>query len=131
MREKYKPRYDLIQESDPARFVEAVNEALAEHYEAHGFRYDVKDPSPDGVLRCYVFWDESILEPKTAKDFAVLSGESYCCGQCPYAEWPDDKRIKYARCPIKQRTSKFSDACEWFYKQVAAGDIEPEGGTSW
>lgn len=127
MKEKKKPKFSIIEERDSGRFEEVVNEALSDLFEEDGFRFEVKDPTPDGVFRAFLFWNEKMEVPSDARDFAHLAGVHYTCGQCPYAEFPNDKRVTKSVCPMESLVYRDQDACVLAYKQAAEGKLTMKG----
>lgn len=127
MRMKKMPKFSLIEERDAGRFEEVVNEAFADLADKDGFRFDVKDPTPDAVFRAYLFWNETTEVPENARDMAHIAGIRYTCSQCPYADFPDDKRCKKGRCPMEDLIYKDQDACVLAYKQAAEGKLMMKG----
>ena len=61
---------------------------------------------------------------ETVEDEFALIDECHKCGECPYWQTPDNKRIKYTRCAIMPGIhSATSACCERFYEMLLNGDI--------
>ena len=121
------PRIIVIEERSAKVFQDAVNDALEQYFREPGFRYEVLDPTADGVFRAYIHYSERRCIPETAEDRARLEGRHYTCWDCPMAEWPKDRRLKHGECPKCPYIAKDDHACEWLYQQIELGAIVPKG----
>ena len=56
-----------------------------------------------------------------------FEGIRYLCKHCPYLDDPHDRRIKYCKCVYAElgMTHKEHEACEYFYRQLKAGNVTP------
>ena len=74
----------------------------------------------------YVTWKESIIKAEDVRDEYEMKGISYHCGDCPYYEHPNDKRIVYSTCGLGQRASYGKRACVELYEKIQKGDVNME-----
>lgn len=123
IRKKYKMQR-TIECTSAVEFDEKVNAIVQEHSTENVEvirRMDVKGHC------AYVTWEEESLKPETAKDRLSLKGIDIRCGDCPFFELPDDKRIKFIRCDKDNRLKRCSYdsyACEWMCEQIEKGEVE-------
>ena len=68
---------------------------------------------------------EEIIE--TVADEFHAAGVSYRCIDCPHIDRPMDGRVRWAYCKFATygRTHIDSEACEFFYKEIAQGKAKP------
>lgn len=116
--------------------VKVIHEETAEEFEAklNEALEEIGDPKTEvqynfGKGFCaYLTYTAERRTLEGAKDHFNNEGIRYLCAECPYCEASDDKRVKWCYCDMKPtgRTRKDSEACEFFYRSVAQGEIKPE-----
>ena len=113
-----------IQASTASEFDEKFNKFS----EAVSSRMELQwDPTPMCV---HVLYDEEKLIPETVAEEFELRGEHYFCKDCPFFKRGKDKRCKSVGCKYSPygTAAEFNSACEYFYKQLINGKIEPVEG---
>lgn len=122
-----KKKYQMqrtIESSFPDEFDKLVNETVQAHSTENVNVIRRMDVSGHCA---YITWEEESLKPEDARDRLYLKGIDIRCGDCPFFELPDDKRIKFIRCEKAQsirRCSYDSYACDWICEQVEKGEVE-------
>lgn len=120
MRTEERTATRVITADSGKEFERLLNEALKDCSRVERIEFNYKMGHCAYILYKY---DEKILE--SVKDRYVLDGDLYRCGECPFYVAPDDGRKKYGFCNhIHDSASGKDDACTWFYRELAKGEIE-------
>ena len=84
----------------------------------------------DSKYKAIISYSETVREMDCVKDEFHAEGIRYVCANCPDLVDPLDARIKYCECKYAElgRTHKDHEACEYFYRRLKAGLIEPRKG---
>ena len=116
--------------------VKVIHEETAEEFEAklNAALEEVEDPKAEIEFNhakgfcAYVTYTVGKHKVEGIRDKFCLEGVRYTCEECPYCEIPDDRRVKWCYCDMQPtgRTRKDSEACEFFYRSIAQGEIKPE-----
>lgn len=118
MKEERAVRVKVIQEATAEDFEKKLNEALR----------GVKNPSIEfnhSAGHCaYITFEEFRTIPETAEDeYFEKMGERCHCGDCPYLEKSNDKRVRWHTCKYNEFPVKVDSlACELYYKRLLKGD---------
>lgn len=73
----------------------------------------------------YILYDYTKKIAESARDKALLDGDAYVCGECPFFVPPTDGRKKKGYCEHMQDWALPRDmACTWLYRQIAKGEID-------
>lgn len=124
MKISYFPRIRVVTASGGDEFEKKLNATL-EDLARRGKKVEITFNLTVGHC-AYVKFDEIHKTPETIADEYELRGERYTCRECPHYVPSMDGRTKYSRCTIMdERTTAKSDACEWFYKRLAKGELRP------
>lgn len=124
MRDKTKRRVRIIYEQTPADFESRINEAFDM----------IEDPTAEIEYNhqkgfcAYITYSEKERIPETVRDRFSLEGIRYECRSCPYCEMPENPKVQRTYCDMKPSGVTFpeSEACEYFYKLVALGEVDAE-----
>ena len=112
-----------IQEHTAAAFDEKYNKANEE--------LNVVEEKWDTAPMCvHLIYEEQKLVPETLSEEFELRGEHYYCKDCPYFIRGKNKRCKSIGCKYSPygTAADFNPACEYFFKQLINGKIEPVEG---
>lgn len=124
MKYQYFPQVKVVSATTGEEFERRMNEALAD-LAGRGRKFEVTFNLNQGHC-AYVQYDECREVPETVAEEYRLRGEIYSCINCPNYKPSMDGRTKYSRCDyMSERTYGTREACEWFYKKVAKGEISP------
>ena len=76
----------------------------------------------------HFIYEEVVNVPETIAEEFELQGVHYFCKDCPHLQKGKDKRCKSHGCKYSKygTVQDFTPACEFFYKQLLQGEIEPE-----
>lgn len=123
LKKKFKMQ-KTIESAFPDEFDKWVNDEVLKH-SAQNVEV-IRRLDVDGHC-AYVVWDEETIIPETASDRLQLKGIDIRCGDCPFFELPNDKRIKFIKCeksnePVRSHFDR--RACEWLCEQVEKGEVE-------
>ena len=79
------------------------------------------------VISAVIMFEETHHFADSVADEFHFEGIRYLCKHCPYLEDPNDKRVKYCKCRYAElgMTHKDHEACEYFYRQLKAGNVTP------
>lgn len=75
----------------------------------------------------HLLYKEQVQIPDTLEDEFKLRDEHYYCKDCPFFHRGKNKRCKSVGCKYSPygTAAEFNPACEYFYKQLINGKIEP------
>lgn len=81
------------------------------------------------VFTAIISYKETVEVMDSVADEFHADGIRYLCKHCPHIEDPLDKRVKWCECKYSElgRTHKEHEACEFFYRQLKAGRVQPKG----
>lgn len=120
MRTKEFKKIKVVESHSGAEFERLYNEAMAE----------LAGKNPQEIIKlgeghcAYICYTESEEEPENIRDEYSLRGVSYVCGECPYFNSVDDKRVKHGICNMAGRKVRSdSYACLFLYQQIASGVV--------
>lgn len=124
MRHETFKQFLTVNERDAKVFEEALNQKMRDH----------ASKEPEAEIKIFedhwcgvISYIETVEIPESLWDEFRLEGIDYRCGDCPYFELPNDKRVKFIRCEkdgsIHQRQFT-SPACEWLLEQVKRGEVK-------
>ena len=115
-------QYEGVQTTDLDTLIQRMNEYMRRHADGHPVgRWERDSGQFFGVVEYTV--DERVPETvleRLEQDF----GKHYCC-ECPCLMTDTDKRKKVYPCSIGGCSRTDSPCCEWFYKQLEEGKINP------
>lgn len=117
----------------PTRKVKTIQASTASEFDAEfndfceNVTSDVElqwDPAPMCV---HLVYTEEKMVPETLEEEFELRGEKYYCKDCPFFERGKNKRCKSVGCKYSPygTAAEFNRACEYFFKQLVNGKIEP------
>ena len=118
------PQVRVISLSDPHDFENQVNSHCAElRNKSPELEINTNGEKLVAVIR--YFDCEEVCE--SVSDEFHAEGIRFICRQCPYHETVTDGRRKLASCPYSDlgQIHLEHEACEYFYKQVKTGKVEP------
>ena len=120
MKTEIRTKMKTIQASTAEEFDKLFNKANEELTDVE-LRWD---SSPMCV---HLLYKEKKLVPETLAEEFELRGERYHCINCPYFKRGKDKRCRAVGCKYSPygTVAEYNAACEYFYKQLINGKIEP------
>ena len=79
------------------------------------------------IISAIITYEETHHIVDSVADEFHFEGIRYLCKHCPYLDDPHDRRIKYCTCKYAElgMTHKDHEACEYFYRQLKAGNVTP------
>lgn len=79
------------------------------------------------VISAIITYQETHHIVDSIADEFHFEGIRYLCKHCPYLEDPHDRRVKWCTCKYNElgMTHKQHEACEYFYRQLKAGNVTP------
>lgn len=113
----------IIQETTAELFETKMNDALK----------DVANPKikfMDSVPFCaYITYEIKQEKAETLEDeYVKKMGTHACCGECPYLNKSEDRRIKFHTCKYNEFAIKVTTpACELYYQRLFNGTFVKEG----
>lgn len=127
MRRAKIPKIKIIQSKSGKVFEDSFNQSMVELFEQGHEDPDYRIDHGSGEFTAIVIYQETKELIDTVADEFHAEGIYYKCNDCPYMEDPQDKRIKWCNCKMASlgRTHRTNEACEFFYRQLKAGRIEP------
>lgn len=113
-------RFIGVDARDAAELAELLNEQMEQ---LKGTQPEIK--WFDGQFSALLFYTEHVEEPEDIRDEYILRGETYNCGDCPFAYPVTDGRSRHRlACPrAKGGTDADVPACRWFYEQLEQGEV--------
>ena len=120
MKTKVRTQIKTIQAKTAEEFDRLFNEANDELNDVE-LRWDT------APMCVHLIYKEEILEPETLAEEFELRGEHYYCKDCPFFKRGKNKRCKSIGCKYSPygTAAEFNPACEYFFKQLVNGKIEP------
>lgn len=111
-----------VQGTSAENFDERFNEASESLPETAELKWDT------APMCVHFIYEEVISVPETIAEEFELQGVHYFCKDCPHLQKGKDKRCKSHGCKYSKygTVQDFTPACEFFYKQLLQGEIEPE-----
>ena len=114
----------IVRSTDPEQFEIQFNakmDELAENSPVHS----ITDNGT--VISAVITYQETQHFADSVADEFHFEGIRYLCRHCPFLEDPHDKRVKYCACRYADlgMTHKDREACEYFYRQVKLGKVQP------
>lgn len=88
---------------------------------------DPKITDTGSIISAIITYQETHHIVDSVADEFHFEGIRYLCKHCPYLDDPKDRRIKYCKCVYAElgMTHKSHEACEYFYRQLKAGNVTP------
>lgn len=122
MKIKHFPKIRAIAADTAEEFETRMNDLLKR---AHNPKYTINVSG--GKFFAVVEYREEKLIPETLADEYELRGEVFYCRNCPECKDQYSGRTKRCLCKYAELgyTRKDDHACNWFYKKLAQGEIEP------
>lgn len=111
----------VIEEWEAEIFEQRLNEALTE---LAAFRPSVEMNMNRDAHCAYISYEKRVVIPEDIRDEFILKGKRYVCGECPYFQPSEDRRIKYTACRKGERRTYYTrDACLALYKEIERGEV--------
>lgn len=119
-------RIAVVESADPELFEQRFNSKLDELSFHEGLDYQIYC---DSKYKAIISYCETVREIDSVMDEFHAEGIRYVCENCPDLENPLDARVKWCRCKYAElgSTHKNYEACEYFYRRLKAGTIQPKG----
>ena len=114
----------VVRSHDPMEFEKLFNERIDALADSNP-TYQIKDTGD--ILSAVITYEEVYSLVDSIADEFHFEGVRYLCKHCPHLEDPKDRRIKYCKCKYAElgMTHKNHEACEFFYRQLKAGLVDP------
>ena len=114
----------VVRSRDPREFEMAFN-AKIDELSLNNPTHQITDTGD--VISAIITYQETHHIVDCVADEFHFEGIRYLCKHCPHLEDPHDKRIKYCKCKYAElgMTHKQHEACEYFYRQLKAGNVTP------
>lgn len=127
MRRAKIPKIKIIQSKSGKVFEDTFNQSMCDLFDAGYEDPEYRIDHGSGEFTAIVIFSETREIFDSIADEYHAEGIFYYCEDCPYMEDPHDKRIKWCKCKIASlgTTHRSNKACEFFYKELRAGRIEP------
>ena len=114
----------VVRSTDPEEFANLFNgkmDELANNNPTH----HITDNGE--ILSAIITYEETHHIVDSVADEFHFEGIRYLCKHCPFLDDPHDRRIKHCTCKYAElgMTHKDHEACEYFYRQLKAGNITP------
>ena len=124
MRIEKKTRMKVVCSRRPIEFEEQFNKAM-EDLKEHEPTYELREVS--GSLWAIITYKISEEIVESVRDEFHLEGRRHTCSQCPLHEEVKDRRLKMVPCKYSEygEANLKEEACEYFYKMLKQGQIEP------
>lgn len=124
MRRESVTKVAVVRSTDPEEFANLFNskmDELADNKPTH----QITDTG--SIISAVITYQETYNFADSVADEFHFEGIRYLCKHCPYLEDPNDKRVKYCKCKFAElgMTHKDHEACEYFYRQLKAGNVTP------
>ena len=124
MRKETITKVAIVRSTDPDEFANLFNskmDELATNEPTHQI-FDNGD-----ILSAVITYEETYHIVDSVADEFHYEGIHYLCKHCPFLDDPHDKRIKRCTCKYAElgMTHKDHEACEYFYRQLKAGNVAP------
>ena len=114
----------VIRSSDTKEFEDLFNSKMEE---LALNRPDTKIVDTGKIISAIITYEETHHIVDSVADEFHFEGIRYLCKHCPFLDDPHDRRIKRCTCKYAElgMTHKDHEACEYFYRQLKAGNITP------
>ena len=129
MKRSLVPQIEIIESANGQQFADQFNESIKRAFLEN--ESERNDPSytidiSGGNFRALITKEILIEEMDCVSDEYHEQGIYYKCRNCPYCDVPNDKRIRWSHCEIKESSvNKRHECCEYFYEELKAGRLEP------
>lgn len=124
MRNETVTKVAVVRSSDPREFEAMFNAKIDELAE---FNPSSQITDTGDIISAIITYQELHHIVDSIADEFHFEGIRYLCKHCPYLDDPHDRRIKYCKCVYAEMgmTHKQHEACEYFYRQLKAGNVTP------
>lgn len=124
MRRETVTKVAVVRSTDPDEFANLFNKKMDE-LAANEPTHQITDNGV--VISAVITYLERYNFIDCVADEFHAEGIRYLCKHCPYLDDPHDKRIKRCTCKYAElgMTHKEHEACEYFYRQLKAGNVTP------
>ena len=114
----------VVRSNDPNEFANLFN-AKMDELASNNPQHQITDTGD--VISAVITYEERYNIIDSVADEFHFEGIRYLCKHCPFLDDPHDKRIKRCTCKYAElgMTHKDHEACEYFYRQLKAGNIAP------
>ena len=114
----------VVRSHDPVEFTNLFNAKMDELAECNP-THQIMDNGD--IISAIITFEETYNIVDSVSDEYHFEGIRYLCKHCPYLEDPHDRRVKYCTCKYAElgMTHKDHEACEYFYRQLKAGNVTP------
>lgn len=114
----------VVRSTDPDEFTNLFN---AKMDEVAGNNPTHHITSEGEILTAIITYQETHHIIDSVADEFHFEGIRYLCKHCPHLDDPKDRRVKHCKCKYAElgMTHKEHEACEYFYRQLKAGNITP------
>lgn len=126
MKEETIKEFKVIANTNLTDFEREVKSFLESHRNAISLQ--LNSTTIESGHFAHIQWDEKRLIPENIKDEYLLRGEKYHCKNCPHwgANGSENPREAFDCLKrVKDRARGCEEACLYFYKELAKGDIRP------
>ena len=119
-------RIAVVESADPELFEQRFNSKLDELSFHEGLDYQIYC---DSKYKAIISYCETVRKMDSVMDEFHAEGIHYVCANCPDLEDTLDARVKWCACKYSElgSTHKDHEACEYFYRRLKAGTIQPKG----
>lgn len=122
MQQKIYTQYEGIQTGDLKTLLDAMNRYQRQHADSNPIgRIETIGNTFWGVVEYTV----DVRVPETELEKLEEEMGKHRCYECPCLEVESDKRRKSWPCTIGGESRTDAPCCEWFYKQLKEGKINP------
>lgn len=117
-------RIAVVESTDPEEFEELFNSKMEELAFSDSIEHQIYCTDR---YRAVITYEQTVRTFDCVADEFHAEGIRYLCRHCPDLEDPHDKRIKHCICKFAElgATHKDREACDYFYRRLKAGKIEP------
>lgn len=114
----------VVRSSDPREFEAMFNAKIDELAD---FNPSSQITDTGDIISAIITYQETHHIVDSIADEFHFEGIRYLCKHCPFLEDPHDKRVKWCKCKYNELglTHKSHEACEYFYRQLKAGNVTP------
>lgn len=124
MRTETVKKVAVVRSTDPDEFTIRFNEKMDELADNNP-THQIMDNGD--VISAVITFEETYHFVDSVADEFHFEGIRYLCRHCPFLDDPHDKRVKRCTCKYAElgMTHKDHEACEYFYRQLKAGNVTP------